>query len=140
MFFAVLCGLLEIIPFVGNIIGTVLTALMVLVQGGETAVLAGVLVTYAVIQFFQSYVLEPFVVGSKVNINPLFTILALVAGELVWGIAGMILAIPLLGIFKIICDHTDSLKPYGYLIGEESGSRTNKWAAYIRHFFKKGDK
>jgi predicted PurR-regulated permease PerM len=59
------------------------------------------------------------VVGAEVNINPLFTILIIVVGELVWGIPGMVLAIPLLGMVKIVCDHVESLKPYGFLIGEE---------------------
>jgi predicted PurR-regulated permease PerM len=56
-------------------------------------------------------------VGAEVEINPVFTILGLVAGELIWGIPGMILAIPLLGIVKIICDHVEPLKPFGFLIG-----------------------
>lgn len=119
VFFAILCGLLEIIPFVGNLTGSLLAVLMVIIQGGSTAMIIGVLITYAVVQFFQTYVLEPLVVGSEVNINPLFTILALVAGELIWGIPGMILAIPLLGIVKIICDHIKGLQPYGFLIGQE---------------------
>jgi len=42
-----------------------------------------------------------------------------VLGELMWGIPGMVLAIPLLGIVKIICDHIESLKPYGYLVGSD---------------------
>ncbi len=62
----------------------------------------GILITYALVQFIQSYIIEPLVVGSEVNINPLFTIIAIVLGEAVWGVPGLILAIPLLGIFKII--------------------------------------
>jgi predicted PurR-regulated permease PerM len=100
VFFAILCGLLEIVPFVGNLTGTLLAVLMVVIQGGGTGI-------------------EPLVVGAEVNINPLFTILVLVAGELVWGIPGMVLAIPLLGIVKIICDHIEPLKPYGFLIRQE---------------------
>lgn len=119
VFFAVLCGLLEIVPFVGNLTGNLLAVLMVIIQGGGTGMVIGVLITYAVVQFFQTYILEPLVVGAEVNINPLFTILVLVAGELVWGIPGMVLAIPLLGIVKIICDHIEPLKPYGFLIGQE---------------------
>ena len=119
VFFAILCGLLEIIPFIGNLTGNMLTVLMVIVQGGSTGMILAVLVTYAVIQFIQSYLLEPLVVGAGVNINPLFTIIILVVGELIWGIPGLVLAIPLLGIVKIICDHIDPLKPYGYLIGHE---------------------
>ncbi len=119
IFFAVLCGLLEIIPFIGNITGTVITILAVTAQGGDSKMLIGVVATYLVVQFIQTYLIEPLVVGKQVNINPLFTIMALVVGEMIWGIAGMVLAIPLLGMVKIVCDHIPSLQPYGYLIGGE---------------------
>lgn len=119
IFFAILCGVLEIVPFVGNLTGNALTILMALSQGGGMNMVIGILITYAVVQFLQSYILEPLVVGAEVNINPLSTITVLVIGELVWGIAGMVLAIPILGIVKIICDHVEPLKPYGFLIGEE---------------------
>jgi predicted PurR-regulated permease PerM len=117
--FAILCGLLEIVPFVGNLTGVGLTLLMSLAQGGSTNLLTGILITYAVVQFTQTYLLEPLVVGHQININPLFTIMGIVGGELLWGIAGMVLALPLLGIIKIICDRIEPLKPYGFLIGEE---------------------
>ena len=118
VFFAVLCGLLEIVPFVGNLVGNLLTIVMSVSQGGGTNMIIGILIIYGFIQFFQSYILEPLVVGAEVNINPLFTIIGLVAGELVWGIPGMILAIPLLGMAKIVFDHIEPLKPFGELIGE----------------------
>ena len=62
--------------------------------------------------------MEPLILGPQVKINPLFTIIALVLGELIWGIPGIFLAIPLMAMFKIVCHHIESLKPYGYLIGE----------------------
>ena len=123
IFFAILCGLLEIVPFVGNIVGTSLTLLMGITQGGGSQMIIGILVTYFVVQFIQSYILEPLVVGAEVNINPLFTILGIIAGELIWGIPGMVLAIPLLGILKIVCDHIPALRAYGFLIGEEKKAR-----------------
>ena len=119
IFFAILCGMLEIVPFVGNLTGNAITILMALTQGGGMNMVIGILVTYAIVQFFQTYILEPLVVGAEVNINPLSTIVVLVIGELVWGIAGMVLAIPILGIVKIVCDHVEPLKPYGFLIGGE---------------------
>jgi predicted PurR-regulated permease PerM len=118
-FFAILCGLLEIVPFVGNLTGTLITVLMSLAQGGDANLIVGIIVTYAVIQFLQTYLLEPLVVGAGVNINPLFTIIGLVAGELMWGVPGMILAIPILAISRIVCDHVEALQPYAYLIGTE---------------------
>ena len=136
LFFAMLCGLLEIVPFIGNIIGTTITVFMVLAQGGSGGMVIGVLATYAIVQSFQSYVLEPLVVGSNVNINPLFTILVLVFGEFVWGLPGMVLAIPVLGIIKIICDHVRPLHPIGYLIGEDKkSSSTKKWIQKIKGKF-----
>jgi predicted PurR-regulated permease PerM len=118
-FFAILCGLLEIVPFVGNLTGVSITLLMTLAQGGSSSMLIGILITYGVVQFTQSYILEPMIVGREISINPVFTIMGIVGGELLWGIPGMILALPLLGIIKIICDHIEPLKPFGYLIGEE---------------------
>lgn len=124
IFFAILCGLLEIVPFIGNITGTLITVLAVTAQGGDGKMLIGVLATYLLVQFLQTYVIEPMVVGKQVNINPLFTIMAIVVGEMIWGIAGMVLAIPLLGMIKIVCDHVPSLKPYGYLIGGEEAEKS----------------
>lgn len=126
LFFAVLCGLLEIVPFVGNLTGVALTLLMTLAQGGSTNALLGILVVYAVVQFTQSYLLEPLIVGREISINPVFTIVGIVGGEALWGVAGMVLALPLLGIAKIICDHIEPLKPYGFLIGEEKKKRERK--------------
>lgn len=124
IFFAILCGILEIVPFVGNLIGNGLAILVSLMQGGDSKVIIGILITYAVVQFLQSYILEPLVVGREVNINPLFTILGLVAAEIVWGIPGMVLAIPVMGVAKIICDHIQPLQPFGELIGEDKKEHT----------------
>ncbi len=119
LFFAMLCGLLELIPFVGNLTGTGVTILGVIAQGGKTDMILLVITLYAGVQFVQTYILEPLIVGNEVNINPLFTIIGLVVAEAVWGVSGMVLAIPVIGICKIICDRVDVLKPYGYLIGIE---------------------
>ncbi len=135
IFFAVLCGLLEIIPFVGNVTGTGFTILMALSQGGGSGMVLGILATYAVVQFIQTYILEPLVVGSEVNINPLFTIVVIVIGELVWGVPGMILAVPMLGIIKVICDHIEPLKPYGFLIGEEKKKDGQNIISKIKGWF-----
>lgn len=82
-FFAILCGTLEIIPFVGNITGTTLTAMMALAQGGGGSMVIQVLITYGLVQFIQSYILQPLVVGKDVDVNPFFTIFVLIVGEAV---------------------------------------------------------
>jgi predicted PurR-regulated permease PerM len=120
IFFAILCGLLEIVPYVGNITGTILTVLVSAIHGANPSMLGGIIVVYGIVQLIQGWLLEPLILGPQVKINPLFTIIVLVLGQLLWGIPGIILAIPLTAIFKIICDHIESLKPYGFLIGEIS--------------------
>ncbi|MBL4678969.1 MAG: AI-2E family transporter [Mucilaginibacter sp.] len=138
-FFAILCGTLEIIPFVGNITGTSLTAMMALAQGGGSSMVVQVLITYGLVQFIQSYILQPLVVGKDVDINPFFSIFVLVVGEAVWGVGGMALAIPLLGMLKIVFDHVEPLKPYGYLIGndDESRDRPSLWSRVKAWFGKR---
>jgi predicted PurR-regulated permease PerM len=128
-FFAFLCGLLEIVPFVGNLTGSGITVLVAVTQGGGIGVVIGIVITYGFVQFLQGWVLEPLIVGPQVKINPLFTIVALVIGELMWGIPGMVLAIPITGMLKIVFDHVEPLKPYGFLIGEVD--ETKKESAII---------
>jgi predicted PurR-regulated permease PerM len=127
LFFAILCGLLEVVPFVGNITGSTLTSIMALSQGGGMQMVLGVVCTYALIQFIQFYIITPLVMREQVSIHPIFTIVILIAGELVWGIPGMILAIPALGIFKIVCDHVEALYPFGYLIGHHRKRKGRGW-------------
>lgn len=119
LFYAVLCGLLEIVPFVGNLTGVSITIIMSLAQGGNLKLVIAILITYGLVQFLQTYILEPLVVGRGISIHPVFTIMGIVGGEVLWGIPGMVLALPIMGVIKIICDHIEPLKPYGFLIGEE---------------------
>lgn len=116
-FFAILCGLLEIVPYIGNITGTVLTVIFAAINGAQPITLGAIIISYGVIQLIQTWFFEPLIIGPQVKINPLFTIIALVIGELLWGIPGLILAIPITALIKIICDHISALKPYGFLIG-----------------------
>lgn len=132
IFFAGICGILEMIPFVGNLLGTLITCIGAIAQDGNTDVIPLIFVVYFIIQFIQSYILEPLIVGGEVNLNPLFSIMALIAGEMLWGISGMILAIPVLGVIKIYLDHYDHLRPYGRLLGTESqessiGKKVKEW-------------
>jgi predicted PurR-regulated permease PerM len=138
LFFALLCGTLELIPFFGNVTGTLATVCMGLLQGGDLNLIVGILITYGSVQFIQSYILQPLIVGGEVNLNPLFTIFCIVVGDAVWGIPGMVLAVPLFGMLKITCDHFEALKPYGYLLGgaPKKRSRSPGWFYRISKIFK----
>ncbi len=123
---SILAALLSIIPYIGNIIGAAFPLLMGLAQGGDFGLLLGVLLVFLIVQAIENYILEPYIVGTEVNIHPFFTILVIIMGEAIWGISGMILAIPFLGILKIIMDNIEPLEPYAYLIGNNHSKKSSK--------------
>ncbi|MEI6755111.1 MAG: AI-2E family transporter [Paludibacter sp.] len=135
LFFAILCGLLEIVPFIGNLTGTTLTVFVAVVQGAGLPLVASIIGVYMLVQLIQEWILSPLILGPQVKINGFTTIIALVVGELIWGIAGIFLAIPLIGMFKIVCDHIDSLKPYGFLIGEIENKKGNGLLQKLKNRF-----
>jgi predicted PurR-regulated permease PerM len=113
---SLIAAVLSLIPFLGNIIGLFIALAFGYLTTGETSVLIGVILTFSVAQFIDSYLLQPYVLGSKVNIHPLFIILVVILGNAVWGIIGMALAIPVIGIINISFNHIKELKPLGYLL------------------------
>lgn len=116
---SVLAAILSLIPYIGNIIGFVLAVAMAGFSGSGMTGVIGVTITFAIAQFVESYILEPFIVGDKVNLNPVMVIIVVVLGGAIWGIIGMLVAIPVLGIVKVVFDHIPALQPWGYLFGEE---------------------
>lgn len=127
-----IAAVLSLIPYLGVVIGYVLAITMTVFSGAQTWALIVVSFTYGLAQFIESYILEPYVVGDKVDLNPLVTILVVVLGSSVWGVAGMILSIPVAGILKIIFDASDALKPLGYALGEEDTNDSNKQGTLSR--------
>ena len=113
----ILSGLLNIIPYIGGVVAVLLPMIIALTT--QSAGAAGwVLLLFVVVQFFDNNIIMPYVVASKVKINALASIIAVLSGAAIWGVPGMFLSIPLIAIFKVIFDRVDSLKPYGFLIGD----------------------
>jgi len=77
-----------------------------------------ILIAYYAIQLIDNNYIVPKIVASKVKINALFSIIVVIAGNALWGVPGMFLSIPLLAIIKLICDHIEPLKPWGFLLGD----------------------
>lgn len=114
-----IAAVLSLLPFIGNMIGFVLALAFGFLTTGETGVLIGIIITFTIVQFIESYVLEPYVVGDKVDLHPFLVILSIIAGNMIWGVLGMILAIPILGIIHVIFINVAPLHPFGYLLGSE---------------------
>ncbi len=113
-----LIGLFNLIPYIGIATALMLSTLVTFASAG-TAKLLLVICTILGIHLVDSNVLLPVIAGSKVRINALITILAVIVGENVWGITGTFLAIPVIAITKIVFDRIETLKPWGMLLGDE---------------------
>jgi predicted PurR-regulated permease PerM len=117
--FGVLISVLNIIPYVGILLGSLLPILMAFLTFDSIGYTIGAAGVCVFVQFLDNNFITPMVVGSSVSINPLTATIALIASAIIWGIPGMILCMPLTGMIKVVFDHVDSLKPYGFLMGEE---------------------
>jgi predicted PurR-regulated permease PerM len=118
LFFGTLAAFLNIIPYLGIIIGSALPIIMALLTKDTIWYAVGVAGVFAFVQFLEGNFITPNVVGSKVSVNPLAAILALILGGVIWGISGMILSIPFTAITKVIMDNIEPLEPFGFLLGE----------------------
>ena len=111
-------ALVNVIPYVGGIIAVAMPMLVAFVTKSSSTSALIVFVVYIVIQFIDNHYVIPKVVASKVKINALVSIVVVLAGGALWGIPGMFLSIPLTAILKVICDHIETLKPWGFLLGD----------------------
>lgn len=118
IFFGILSGILTIIPYVGIFIGALLPTLMALIMKDSAWYAVGVVAVFVVVQFLEGNFITPRITGSKVSINALAAIIALVLGGKILGIAGMILAVPAIGVLKIMLAYSRRLKPFVILLGD----------------------
>ncbi len=122
----IITGLFNIIPYIGIFTAMLVSLLITFATAATTAKLLLVLGTLVITHLTDSNVLLPAIVGSKVKINPLITVLGVVFGEMIWGVSGMFLSIPVIAVLKIIFDRIESMKPWGILLGEEEKTRQKK--------------
>lgn len=115
-------ALLNIVPYVGAIIAASIYMAIALLTLSPIYMLY-VLIMYLLIQFIDNNFLLPKIVAARVRINALASILVVIIGGTIWGIPGMFLAIPLTAIIKVICDHIDGLKPWGFLLGDNISTK-----------------
>lgn len=119
IFFGVIGAILNIIPYVGPFFGVLLPVLYSFLTKDSLFYPIAVLVIYQVIQMIEGNFLTPKIVGGNVNLNAFVTLLGLLVGGTIWGVAGMILAIPVMAIIREIFELNDSTKPFAMLLGEE---------------------
>jgi predicted PurR-regulated permease PerM len=114
----VIGAFLNLIPYLGGIIAIALPMIIAFVTKDSLTYPALVFCIYMLIQFIDNNFIIPKIVASRVKINALVSIIAVLLGGAIWGISGMFLSIPLIAIIKVICDHIEPLKPWGFLLGD----------------------
>ena len=124
--YAILLGiigaLLNVIPYIGGLVAVALPMIIAFATKDSAWYPLYVLVIYYIIQVIDNNLIVPFIVSSKVKINALFSIIVVFAGNALWGVPGMFLSIPLLAIIKLIFDHIEPLKPWGFLLGDSKSA------------------
>ncbi|MDR9415253.1 MAG: AI-2E family transporter [Gracilimonas sp.] len=122
LLFGLIAALFNLIPYLGTVLGYGFVLIIVMGTQGPTLA-AAVLIQFFIVQFLENNILTPNITGSYVEINPLVIIFSLIAASMIWGLPGMLIIIPYLGLFKIVCENVESLKPVGFLLGTRGTER-----------------
>lgn len=127
--YAILLGLItalfNIVPYIGIFTALLLNIIITFATTALASKVLLVIITVVSMHLIDSNILLPLIVGSKVRINAFITLLGVVLGEMIWGIPGMFLSIPVIAIIKIIFDRVESLQPWGHLMGDEKIEQKN---------------
>jgi predicted PurR-regulated permease PerM len=118
-------ALITIIPYLGPFISGLIPILFsfIYLDNTQTAIFFSIIVF--VEQMIESYVLEPLIIGHEVKINPMVVIIAIALGGAFWGLAGMILFVPIFAMISIVSNHSEGLRPVGYLFGNSKTTAQN---------------
>ncbi|RLZ09123.1 AI-2E family transporter [Faecalibacter macacae] len=117
-FFGVLASLLMILPYVGIAIGSIFPAIFALATMDSPYYALGIVGWFQVVQFLEGNFITPNIVGGKVSLNPMVSMLAIILGGMLFGFAGFILALPIAALLKVVFDSIPQLESFGYLLGD----------------------
>jgi len=120
IFLALLAALLNLVPYVGMLVANIMCMFITIVTSENMSDVLWVGIILAAVQFIDNNFGMPMIVGNKVRINALVTIIGVLIGGALCGIPGMFLAIPGLAVLKVIFDHVPDLEAWGLLLGDET--------------------
>ncbi len=135
LLFAAFAAILNVIPFLGPFLGALFPIVYTLLATDSLWYPFGVFLAFYVIQLAESNFFTPKIVGGKVSMNPLMTIIALFVGNFIWGLAGMVLFIPGIAVLKVILDEIEGMEAYGFLLGtiKPDSASNNKTEKSLLH-------
>jgi predicted PurR-regulated permease PerM len=117
--FGFIASILTFVPYVGIIVGSLLPITMAWITYDSVWYPVGVIGIFSFVQYLEANVIFPLAVSSRLNVNTLVMLLAIFAGGILWGMPGMILFVPFVGIAKLIADHNPKWKTISMILGTE---------------------
>lgn len=117
-------AILNLIPYLGALIGNLIGVVLTLTSSQDLTQIWIVLGTIATVQFLDNNILMPRIVGSKVKVNALASIVGIVIGGTLAGVSGMFLSIPVIAVMKIMLDKSPPLRKWGVLLGDARPDRS----------------
>jgi len=127
IFWGSLAGLLAVIPYIGTMLGGMLPALYSFATSDNPYEPLMVIIFYVIIQQVEGNLITPKVVGDKVDINPLFAIIAIILFGTLWGVGGVVLALPIISIIRIILEQFESTTPIALLLSSDIDSNSDQF-------------
>jgi predicted PurR-regulated permease PerM len=115
----VISAILNIIPYLGIFMACILTTLITLTTNSPSTVIWA-LVSFIIIHMLDSNILMPRIMGSKVKLNALATIIGIITGTALWGIPGTFMAVPIMAMMKVVFEEVEPLRPFAILMGDDS--------------------
>ena len=118
LFLALFAALFSIIPYIGNIIGGGIAVILSYIYAGGTPALVVVGVIMAA-QLLENYVFTPWIIGDQIDLNPFITVFGVILFSSLWGMVGAIISLPLIGVLKVVFEHTKNMEAFAYLINKK---------------------
>jgi len=117
--FGLIASILTFVPYVGIIVGSLLPITMAWITYDSVWYPLGIVGVFSFVQYLEANVIFPLAVSSRLNVNALVMLIAIFVGGILWGMAGMILFVPFVGIAKLIADHNPRWKTISMILGME---------------------
>lgn len=121
--FGFIASILTIVPYVGIIAGSLLPMAMAWITYDSIWYPIGIAGIFTFVQYLEANVIFPIAVSSRLNVNTLVMLVVIFAGGILWGVAGMILFVPFVGIAKLVADHNPNWKTISMVLGMENNER-----------------
>lgn len=139
--FGYMAAVMSLIPYIGTLMGAIIPILYSFMTNDSILVPLYVACWFYFVELIESNILSPNIVANSLNVNAFASILSLIVGGYVWGIAGMILFLPLTAMLKVFCEEFEELKPFALLLGttlydgkaESKNNKVGKWLKKLKN-------